>query len=121
MLLMTQDGCSHVKLLPYKTVLGNTTRAVLGTPLPAPGTPGLSTIQLYAQPWQTLHQRLVQDLLGNGLECSFYHSIQPGAVPFPRIQAHPSRLAPPPLWSQSQAPGSEPTVHPALWKYNSSC
>ena len=90
--LMSQDGCSHVKLLPYNTVVfQKALRMFLGfffflcsdgnTTTPAPSTPGHSTIELYTQSWHTLHQRLVQDLLGNRLECSFYQSIQPGSCP----------------------------------------
>lgn len=80
--------------------------------------PRASATELYTQPGHTLHQRLVQELLGNRSNYSFYCSIQPGSCSLSQNSGTPREVSPSPLWSQSQAQGGEPTVHAAIWKCN---
>lgn len=110
--LMIQDGCSHVKLLPYNGVQEKVLKRFLRhlfffneNHLPRP-----STIKLYNRPQHTPHQKLVQDLLENRLNHSFYHSTQPG------IQAHPSRLAPRLCGPRARhREMKQVCMHPAIW------
>lgn len=93
---MTQDGCSHVKLLPYRSVPGEGVEkllrtfffffAMLGTippePLPLSCTPSLGTLFIRGwckSCWET--GPIILFIAASNLE----------AVPFPRIQAHPRR------------------------------
>lgn len=76
--------------------------AELGTPPPATGAPGLSAFELHTQPRRTLHQRLVQDLLGNRLQCSFYRRIQPGSCSLSQNSGTPKQASPSPVWSRAR-------------------